>query len=185
MTNSSTARLRSAPTLVTDRLVLRHYRKDDFRPQFAIVGDAEVMAQLGSPPCSEEDCWRRLAAAVGTWDLLGFGGWAVVRKEDERLVGTVSLFNGWRALEPVFGEDPEMGWIFAKDVHGQGFAGEACRAVLGWADAHLQPVPVWAIISPGNGPSFRLAGRLGFERVHDTLYQGEPITVLRRAPRTA
>ena len=60
----------------------------------------------------EEECWRRLAAAVGMWDLLGFGGWAVVRKSDEKLVGMLSLFNAWRAMEPIFGEEPEMGWIF-------------------------------------------------------------------------
>ena len=58
-----------------------------------------------------------------------------------------------------------MGWIFATDQStGRGIAGEACRAVLDWADAHLQPTPIWAIISPANAPSFKLAERLGFER---------------------
>jgi RimJ/RimL family protein N-acetyltransferase len=174
---------RSAPTLETERLVLRHYRKSDFRAQFAIVGDDEVMRPLGTGAITEEDCWRRLAASVGMWDLLGFGGWAVVRKSDDMLVGTVSLFNAWRALEPQFGEQPEMGWIFAKSVHGQGLAGEACRAVLDWADANIQPTPIWAIISPGNEPSFRLAERLGFERLADSLYHDEPIAVLKRAAR--
>jgi RimJ/RimL family protein N-acetyltransferase len=174
---------RSAPTLETERLVLRHYRKSDFRPQLAIVGDEEVMSPLGASALSAEDCWRRLAASVGMWDLLGFGGWAVVRKSDDLLVGTVSLFNAWRALEPQFGDEPEMGWIFAKSVHGQGLAGEACRAVLDWADANLAPVTIWAIISPGNAPSFKLADRLGFERVGDSQYHDEPIAVLKRSPR--
>ena len=163
--------------------MLRHYTKADFPAQHAIVGDPAVMAQLGAPALDAEECWRRLAASVGTWDLLGFGGWAVVRKGDEALIGMVSLFNGWRALEPRFGEQPEMGWIFATDVHRLGIAGEACRAVLDWADAHLQPTPIWAIISPDNAPSFALAERLGFERLDDSVYHDEPIAVLRRAPR--
>jgi RimJ/RimL family protein N-acetyltransferase len=171
-----------APLLETERLILRHYRKEDFRPQFAIVGDPEVMAHFAGP-LTEEDCWRRMAASVGQWSLLGFGGWAVIRKGDDRLVGMVSLFNGWRALEPVFGEEPEMGWIFAKEVHGQGMAGEACRAVLAWADSSLQPTPIWAIIAPSNAPSFRLAERLGFERLGETLYNDESTAVLRRPPR--
>ena len=175
--------VRSAPTLETERLRLRHYRKSDFSAQLAIVGDEAVMRQLGASALDAEECWRRLAAAVGTWDLMGFGGWAVVRKADDRLVGTVSLFNAWRALEPIFGEQPEMGWIFATDVHGQGIAQEACKAVLDWADATLQPTPIWAIISPDNDPSFKLAKRLGFERLGDSVYHGEPIAVLRRPTR--
>lgn len=138
------------------------------------------MRFVGGKGISEEDCWRRLAASVGMWDLLGFGGWAVVRKADDKIVGTVSLFNAWRALEPEFGEVPEMGWIFAREVHGQGIAGEACRAVLNWADANLQPTPIWAIIDPENGPSLALAERLGFQRVADSLYHGEPTVVLQR-----
>jgi RimJ/RimL family protein N-acetyltransferase len=141
------------------------------------------MRHFSGPTISREDCWRRIAASVGSWTLLGFGAWAVTRKIDGKLVGTTSLFNAWRALEPEFGEEPEMGWIFATEVHGQGIAGEACRAVLDWADANLQPTPVWAIIAPSNEPSLRLAARLGFEPVHETDYHEEPTRVLRRPPR--
>jgi len=176
--------VRSAPTLKTERLRLRHYRKTDFAAQLAIVGDEAVMRQLGAPALGAEECWRRLAASVGTWDLMGFGGWAVIRKSDDKLVGTVSLFNAWRALVPSFGEEPEMGWIFATDVHGQGIAGEACRAALDWADASLLPTAVWAIISPGNDPSFKLAERLGFDWHSESVYNDEPISVLRRPKRS-
>ena len=184
MTSFDDTTARSAPTLETERLRLRHYRKSDFAAQLAIMGDEQVMRQLGAPALDAEECWRRLAASVGTWDLMGFGGWAVVRKADDKLVGTVSLFNAWRALEPSFGEEPEMGWIFARDVHGQGIAGEACGAALDWADANLAPTPVWAIISPGNDPSFKLAERLGFEHHNDSVYHDEPIAVLKRPAAT-
>ena len=172
--------LSSAPTLETERLILRHYRKDDFRPHLAIVTDQGVMRHFSSVG-SVEDTWRRMVASAGSWSLLGFGGWAVVRKSDDRLVGTVGLFNGWRDLEPEFGEAPEMGWIFAEEVHGQGIAGEACRAALDWADSSFAPETVWAIIAPSNAPSFKLAERLGFERVSETHYQDEPTAVLKRS----
>jgi RimJ/RimL family protein N-acetyltransferase len=168
-----------APRLKTERLVLRQYRKEDFAAQAAILGDPQVMRHFAGT-VSKEECWRRLAASVGSWPLLGFGGWAVVRKSDDRLIGTVGLFNSWRALEPEFGEEPEMGWIFHTDVHGQGIASEACRTVLDWAKANLDPTPIWAIIAPRNEPSFRLAERLGFERLEDTIYNDEPIAVLKR-----
>jgi RimJ/RimL family protein N-acetyltransferase len=175
--------IHEAPLLETERLILRHYRKEDFAPHYAIVSDPEVMRHFSGPTMSKEDAWRRMVASAGSWSLLGFGGWCVTRKSDDAIVGMASLFNAWRALEPEFGEEPEMGWIFAKEVHGQGIAGEACRAVLGWADSNLPPTPVWAIIAPSNEPSFRLAERLGFERIGDTLYAGEPTAVLKRPAR--
>lgn len=182
-TSGEATELRSAPTLETERLILRLFRKEDLEPWHAIVSDPEVMRHFSGPPAPKEDTWRRMSAAVGSWTLRGFGGWAVVRRSDDRLIGTIGLFNAWRDLEPQFGDQPEAGWIFAKEVHGQGIAGEAARAALGWADGNLEPTPIWAIIAPGNEPSFRLAERLGFERHCETLYNDEPTAVLRRPPR--
>ncbi len=184
MTSSDDTTVRSAPTLETERLRLRHYTKDDFAAHHAILSDEAVMRQLGVPGLNREENWRRFAASVGMWELMGFGGWAVVRKADEQLVGMVSLFNAWRAIEPALGEEPEMGWIFAPQVHGLGIAREASRAALDWADAALAPTPIWAIISPDNAPSFKLAERLGFARLPDSRYHDEPIAVLRRPARS-
>ena len=170
----------SAPRIETERLILRPWRTVDFRPYHAILQQPEVYRHFGPEPMGLEECWRRLAAAVGMWGLIGFGGWAVVRNADDRLVGTISLFNAWRPLEPEFGEMPEMGWIFSREVHGQGMAGEACRAVLDWAQANLEPTPIWAIIAPENAPSIRLAEKLGFEPVNETTYHDDPTLVLRR-----
>ena len=172
--------IREAPRIETERLVLRPWRKDDFRPYHALLQHPEVHRHFGPEPMGLEEIWRRLSAAVGSWTLIGFGGWAVERKTDGKLVGMLSLFNAWRAMEPEFGEEPEMGWIFSHEVHGQGMAGEACRAVIEWAEASLDPTPIWAIIAPANGPSLRLAEKLGFEQVGDTTYHGDPTVVLKR-----
>lgn len=172
--------IRSAPTLETERLILRKWRKEDFRPYHAILQHPDVHRHFGPEPMGAEDCWRRLAASIGMWDLNGFGTWAVTRKSDGKLVGNAGIFTAWRDMEPEFGEEPEMGWIFAQEVHGQGIAGEACRAVLNWAEANLDPAPIWAIIAPENAPSLRLAEKLGFERVGETAYQGGSTVVFRR-----
>jgi len=171
---------RSAPTLETERLRLRAWRRDDRQPYFDILQEPAVFRHFGPEPMGMEECWRRLMAAAGGWQLNGFGGWAVERKSDGRLLGMTALFTAWRDLEPQFGDQPEMGWIFATEAHGQGLAREACGAVLDWAREHLSPTPIWAIIAPANEPSFRLAERLGFERVGETLYHKEPAAVLRR-----
>ena len=174
--------IREAPRIETERLVLRHWRKDDFRPYHAIMRQPEVHRHFGPHPISAEDCWRRLAASAGAWQFNGFGTWAVERKDDGRLVGNVGLLTAWRDMEPQFGEEPEMGWIMAAETHGQGLASEAGRAALDWAEANLQPTPIWAIIAPANASSIALADRLGFEPAGESIYSGEPTLVLRRAP---
>jgi RimJ/RimL family protein N-acetyltransferase len=174
--------LRSAPTLETERLRLRAWRKGDREPYFNILQEPAVFRHFGPEPMGLEECWRRLMAAVGGWQLNGFGGWAVEHKGDGRLLGMTALFTAWRDLSPQFGDEPEMGWIFATEAHGQGLAGEACRAVLEWAQENLEPTTIWAIIAPANEPSLKLAQKLGFERVHETTYHGDPTVVLKRRP---
>ena len=171
---------RSAPTIETERLILRAWTKADFRPWFEIMQHPEVHRHFGPNPSNHEDIWRRLAAAIGGWQLLGFGTWGVERKSDGKLIGNAGLFNAWRGLDPEFGEEPEMGWIFAAETHGQGFASEACRAVVEWGEANLQPSPWWAIIAPANEPSLTLAEKLGFERLHEDDYHGEATVILKR-----
>ena len=174
---------REAPRIETDRLVLRHWRKDDFRPYHAIVSHPEVHKHFGPQPMTAEDCWRRIMASVGGWQLNGFGTWAVERKSGGKLVGNVGFFTAWRDLEPEFGDEPEMGWMFAAETHGQGIACEACRAAIAWLEKHLLPTPIWAIIAPANEPSLKLAGKLGFEPIGEALYHEEPTLVLRRPAR--
>jgi RimJ/RimL family protein N-acetyltransferase len=172
--------VREAPRIETERLVLRPWCKDDFRPWLAIMQHPEVHRHFGPTPMAAEEAWRRLTAAVGGWQFNGFGTWAVDRKSDGKLVGNVGIFTAWRGLDPEFGEEPEMGWIFAAETHGQGFASEACNAVIEWTEANLTPTPLWAIIAPANEPSLKLAQKLGFERVSETLYHDDPTIILKR-----
>ena len=172
--------IREAPRIETERLLLRHWRKQDFRPYHAIVSHPEVHRHFGPEPMSVEECWRRVNATVGHWQLCGFGNWAVERKADGALLGIAGLFTAWRDLEPEFGEEPEMGWIMAAETHGQGLATEANKAVIDWAEANMAPTPFWAVIAPENAPSITLAERLGFEHFHETPYHGATTLVMRR-----
>ena len=172
--------LREAPRIETERLVLRPWRKGDFRPYHAILSHPEVHKHFGPNSMSAEEAWRRLTSFVGGWHFLGFGMWAVEEKATGKLAGIVGLFNGWRDLDPQFGEEPEMGWIMAAETHGKGLASEACRAVVDWAESNLDPTPMWAIIAPANEPSLKLADKLGFERIAETAYHGDTTIVLKR-----
>jgi RimJ/RimL family protein N-acetyltransferase len=172
--------LTSAPELETERLVLRGFREDDLPAHAAILSDPVVMKHFGGHLFGREESWRRLLGGVGLWQLQGTGLLAVERKSDGKLVGHVGLFDYHREMTPSIEGMPELGYIFAAEVHGQGLAREACDRLLAWADGTLDADEIAAIISLGNEPSIRLAERLGFERQPDGLYRDEPISIWRR-----
>jgi RimJ/RimL family protein N-acetyltransferase len=171
---------RSAPILETDRLRLRAFRRSDLDPLAAMLGDPIVAHHLSGEPATREESWRKLMLAVGQWSLLGFGYWAVETKDEQRFVGQIGFGIFERALVPDYAEVPEMGWIFAPAVHGHGIAHEAAEAALEWLRTATGDDQCWAIISPGNVASLKLAARLGFEREGDRLYHDEPIAILHR-----
>lgn len=166
--------------LETERLVLRGFREDDLPDHAAILADPVVMKHFGGQGFGREDSFRRLLGGIGLWQLQGTGLLAVERKADGKLVGHVGLFDYHREIEPTIEGEPELGYIFAKEVHGQGIAREACEALLAWADRTLDAEQTVAIISIGNEPSIRLAQRLGYERQPDGIYREEPTSIWRR-----
>lgn len=165
-----------APTLHTERLILRGFVAEDFAAHEAIMAQPKTLAFLDSE-MSREDNWRRIISAVGQWIVNGYGGWMV--EMDGRIVGNCGFFDAHRGLETNFDGHPEMGWIFDPSVHGKGVAGEACRAALEWADANLKR-DIWAIIAPENEASHKLGAKLGFEIVGRNDYHGDVVDVLTR-----
>ncbi|HYX45964.1 MAG TPA: GNAT family N-acetyltransferase [Sphingomicrobium sp.] len=175
--------VREAPRIETERLILREFRAGDLDEHAETLGDEEVMRHIGGKPMSREDSWRRLLSGVGMWSLVGMGPWAVELKSDGRMVGHCGFFQFNRELEPLILDEPEMGWIFSRSVHGQGIAFEACAAALEWAERELGADSYPAIIDLENAASMKLAERLGFVRQADGVYRDSPIAFYRRPGR--
>ena len=167
-----------APTLTTDRLVLTPHVPDDLEEMAALLADPAVMGPIGAPPSTREATWHRLLRYIGHWQTLGYGHW-VVRDRPGSYLGDVGLMDSRRATEPGFEGVVEAGWLFATAVHGRGYAGEACGAMLACADAHGIARTV-CMIAPDNAPSLRLAGRLGYERWREGAYNERAVVLLER-----
>jgi RimJ/RimL family protein N-acetyltransferase len=171
---------RAAPRIETERLILRGFRAEDLEPLAAMWADEVVVRYIGGQKLGREDTWRRSLAACGQWPYTGFGYWIAESKTDGSVVGQLGFADFKRQMEPSIEGEPELGYVFAPRVHGQGFAGEGCAAVLDWADSNLEAASYPAIISPENEASIRLAERLGFRRGPDANYRGETIALFRR-----
>ena len=170
------------PILETERLRLREFRESDLDRWAAVMADPATVRYVGNQRLTREETWRRLLTSGGLWPMFGFGYWAAERKADGVLVGHVGLADFKREMHPSIEGLPEAGWIFAPDAHGQGFAAEALKAVLAWADRELSGRSIVAIIDAGNAPSIRLAERCGFGAREEAVYKGEPILLFRRPP---
>jgi RimJ/RimL family protein N-acetyltransferase len=168
------------PTLETPRLILRDLREGDLAAQAATLADPEVVRHLGAAPLSREETWRRLLTGSGLWPVFGYGYWAVERKQDGACIGQAGFADMKRDMQPSIEGLPEMGWIFAPDAQGQGYAFEAVAAGLEWADRELKAPEIVAIIAPENAPSIRLAEKAGFAQREQAIYKDEPILLFRR-----
>lgn len=175
----------AAPTLETDRLILHGHSLADFEECVAMWADPLVTRYIGGRPSSEEEVWARVLRYAGLWALLGFGYWVVRERASGRFVGEVGLADFRRDLTPALGRDPEVGWALAAWAHGRGFATEAVRAAVEWADAHLANPRAGSgrtvcLIAPENVASVRVAEKCGFRETERATYRGEATLVFER-----
>ena len=164
--------------LETDRLILRAWRSADRIAFHAINTDPRVMRFLG-PLMTLEDVDALIVRMQEMQDQLGHCFWAAERKEDGLLIGWCGLIRGAQGT-PIAGQ-VEVGWRFAFDMWGQGYAHEAASAAIDWAFRHLSDESVWAITVENNARSWGLMERLGMTRHpelgfdHPNVPEGSPL----------
>ncbi len=160
------------PQLLTERLLLRGLRQEDFEAYAHFLTDPEVTRFLSGNPVSRIDAWRSLAVMIGHWALRGYGMWAVERRSDGVFVGRVGLWNpeGWPGLE--------VGWTLGKEFWGQGYATEAARAAMDFAFLTQDISRLLSVIDIDNLASQRVAERLGETRGERRVieFQGKSFT---------
>ena len=159
-------------TLETERLLLRLFRADDLDAYAEMVSDPEVVRFLGNGrPASRLDAWQHLAIALGSWQLRGYGVWAVEEKESGNLVGRVGFIHpeGWPGIE--------LAWTLARPHWGRGFATEAARACLDYGFREAGMDHVISLIHPDNHRSIAVARRLGEREEGTTDLFGKEVKV--------
>ena len=168
-----------APILTTERLVLRPHVHADFEACYALWSDPRTVRFIGGVPATAQDAWFRLQRYGGMWALQGYGFWAVTDRASGAYVGNAGLMEAMRGVEGLDGV-PEAGWVLGPEIGGRGLATEAMRAVLGWADAHLEDGRTACIIDPDNAASLRVADKLGYREVGRPLFREQPTVLLYR-----
>lgn len=143
----------AAPTLATERLTLRPHRLDDF-PAMAAFFASDAACHVGGP-IDDRRAWFGFAADVGSWELMGFGCWAVEETASRAFVGQVGL------TRPAFFPEREIGWIVFPAHQRRGYAHEAAVAARDFAFGALGWDTAVSYIDRDNAASVALARKLG------------------------
>ncbi len=173
-------RVRVAPRLETDRLLLRPHRTEDFPDCAAMWRDPQVVQYTIGTESPPQRTWQRLLAYCGHWALLGFGYWAVENRATGRYIGELGFADFHRDLPQAVQGLPEIGWALTVEAQGRGYATEALHKVLEWGDANFDAAATFCIIHRENHPSVHLARKFGYVTAIRAATDSDPSMLLAR-----
>ncbi|MEM8663918.1 MAG: GNAT family N-acetyltransferase, partial [Pseudomonadota bacterium] len=141
-------------SIATERLLLERWKVTHFEPFAAMMADAET-TRFTTGVLDRATSWRSFVAGAGSWQLRGYGTYAVLAGGE--FAGFCGLFfpHEW--------PDVELAYSLAPKFRGQGFAREACEAVR-FVAAEQGLRRLTSYIHPDNTRSIRVAEALGAKR---------------------
>lgn len=149
-------------TIETARLLLRAWRDSDVEPWVQMNADprvTEFFHRISTRELSESMA-HGLRADL---ERRGYGWWVVEVRERTAFAGVVALQEV--PFQAHFTPAREIGWRFAPECWGRGYATEAARAALGFAFNRLGWNEVVAMTAVRNIRSQRVMERLGMTGV--------------------
>lgn len=138
----------------TARLTLRRVRPDaDFADMHAVLSDREAMAYWATPPHDSDEETRDWLAAMAATPA-GEGEDFIIEYQG-RAVGKAGFYRF-----------PDIGYILAPALWGQGLVAEALTPLITRAFAVHGLPRITADVDPRNAASIRLLAKLGFAETH-------------------
>ena len=158
----------------TDRLILRVPRVGDLTGLHRVHSDPRVTRYITGRVGTAEDVRRFIERTQALHAELGMALWLVERKSDRRVIGDCGLKPiRWSKERSGAGAgDPpiELGYHFAHEAWGRGYATEAARAALGVAESTgaCATEDVIAVTDVRNDASGRVLEKVGFRAAGET-----------------
>ena len=143
--------------LETERLILRTWTYDDAERLFEICSEAETMLHIGDrkPYETLENALEFLNWAIPYQAENGFCRWAVIEKRSGEIIGSCGFAR--REMEEV-----ELGYLFAREAWGKGFATEAAKACLQHGYEKIGLTDIIALTDLDHKKSQNVLKKIGF-----------------------
>lgn len=146
----------------TDRLTIRETTVDDVDEFYKLYKEPEMtryMEGLFENPEDEKRYQKDYIEKV--YGLLGFGVWTLVKASDNTVIGRAgySIRNGF--------DEIELGFLIGKKYQRQGYAFEACKAILEYGRDVLNFDKVQTLVKKENQISINLCKKLGFKEIEE------------------
>ena len=146
------------PTLITNRLLLRHIELGDAESLFAILSDEKAMEFYGNEPHQSLDDTKELIRQIqARYDNKQALRWGITLKNEDKFIGSCSLFH----FDAEF-DRAETGYELNRVFWGKGIMTEATSAILTFGFSELGLHRIEAIIDIANERSKNLLLKLGF-----------------------
>jgi RimJ/RimL family protein N-acetyltransferase len=144
--------------LHTERLLLRDFTEADAGFMLGLFNDPAFHRYIGDKGVRTEEAARAYLTNyyIASYALHGYGPYCVINKASGTPIGMCGILK--RSWLP----DPDIGYAFMPEYRGRGFAGEAGRAVVEFAQEVLGLPRLVAIINSDNRDSVKLIATLGF-----------------------
>lgn len=154
--------------LETNRLILKVWRLSDANALFKILNDPEIVRFIGDGnPFSFEKTVEFLNWAENYQRRNGFSRWKVVEKSSGEIIGSCGFARPHGTVEI------ELGYLFAKQYWGQGYATEITKATLQYGFEKLKFSEIIAMTDLQNPASQKVLEKIGFTKRGLELYNGE------------
>ncbi len=148
--------------LETERLILRQWKENDYRPFIHMGLDPEVMQYFPNLLTPEESI-HFIKQTTNIIEENNWGLWAVELKENHEFIGFIGLINQPTQFD--FSPCIEISWRLAKAFWGKGYAREGAQIVLEYAFNTLNLNKVVSFTATINQPSEAVMKKLGMRKV--------------------
>lgn len=157
----------------TPTITLRQFIQNDLDALAVILADSQVMRFSLSGPKTREQTQSLLDSILLSYEKRGRGLYAVVHKDDQKLIGYCGFF-----LQQIDGQQEiEVGYRLACAYWGKGLATEAAIATRDYAFNQLGLTRLISIIEPENIRSIRVAEKIGMRHEKDSSFENLPVRI--------
>lgn len=146
----------------TQRLFIRKFVAADLEEFFEILSDPKTM-NFWQQPYSREGAQAWIDRNLQSYAEVGYGRYAVVLKDEQKLIGDCGILKMNLAGEEIF----DFGYIIHHPYWRKGYAEEAAIAVRDYAFEHLKLPTLHANMPWNHYGSSRVAEKIGMKKISE------------------